>query len=485
MRSLRQTRWAIVRQSCLLVVGLLTCTGCQAIHFVDLTGQSEPVTFVDGRESTPTPDGDQTPAERGYRLLLEKPYLPPYFDDEAFNEVWRVWPEELRKRAEKATPAERRAMAFDRYGLTPRPGAESGKPLQYVVKADGGWVMNCFSCHGGAVDGRVIPGLPNSHYALETLTEEIREIKLRKKKRLSTLDTASLFMPLGTTNGTTNAVVFGLLVMAKRNAELEYDGARPTPKMTHHDMDAPPWWHFKKRNQMYIDGFAPKNHRGLMQFVLHRANDGKTVRGWEDDFRDIYAYLESIEPPKYPHTIDRPLAERGRVVFNNNCAQCHGTYGDKPSYPNKIVPIDEIGTDPVRLKAVSAEHRRDYGKSWFAHFGRDKTIEKPDGYVAPPLDGVWASGPYFHNGSVPTLWHVLNPDKRPRVWKRVGKGYDREKVGLMVTTAERIPAGVATKAERRHYFDTRRAGKSAAGHDYPGKLSDEQRRAVLEYLKTL
>jgi hypothetical protein len=46
-----------------------------------------------------------------------------------------------------------------------------------------------------------------------------------------------------------------------------------------------------------------------------------------------------------------------------------------------------------------------------------QTQGKP-GYIAPPLVGIWASAPYFHNGSVPTLWQVLDPDSRADIWTR-------------------------------------------------------------------
>src|SRR5690606_5221315 len=121
------------------------------------------------------------------------------------DDVWRTWPQPLRNKAEQATPAERRRMIFERYGLTPRPGDKQERPLQYVVDERGVWTMNCFACHGGQVAGQVIPGLPNSLYALETLTEETRETKLRQLKPLGRMDLGSLVMPLGTTNGTTNA----------------------------------------------------------------------------------------------------------------------------------------------------------------------------------------------------------------------------------------------------------------------------------------
>ena len=66
-------------------------------------------------------DADLSPAERGYRNLTERAYLPPDFDQATFDSAWKYWPEPLRTAAEKATPDERRQMAFARYGLTPRP----------------------------------------------------------------------------------------------------------------------------------------------------------------------------------------------------------------------------------------------------------------------------------------------------------------------------------------------------------------------------
>jgi hypothetical protein len=138
----------------------------------------------------------------------------------------------------------------------------------------------------------------------------------------------------------------------------------------------------------------------------------------------------------------------------------------------------------VRYQSLSAEHRKAYGESWFALNGQQETIAEPGGYVAPPLDGVWASAPYFHNGSVPTLWHVLNPEKRPALWKRTIEATDFEKVGLTVDELSELPNKLTTE-QRREYFDTRGFGKSAVGHDFPKRLTEAQRTAVLEYLKTL
>jgi mono/diheme cytochrome c family protein len=432
---------------------------------------------------------ESTPAEHGYRLLVEKPYLPPDFDQQVFDNVWKQWPERLRSEAEKATPAQRQQLAFARYGLTPRPD-DPTKPLQYVVDEQGQSAMNCFACHGGTVpDGkggsRVWPGAPNSRFALQTLTEETRLVKVELQKPLTRMDLGSAFVPLGATNGTTNAVMFGVVLMGFRDADLNFHGDRPIPKMTHHDMDAPPWWHFQRKKMLYIDGFAEKGHRGLMQFMLVRQNGPEKFREWEQDFRDVFAYISSVQPPKNPYPVDESLAARGRVAFNRVCADCHGAYGPGGSYPEKCVPIDEVGTDRVRLSALTPAHRDAYGQSWFADYGKKSNITEPGGYVAPPLDGIWASAPYFHNGSVPTLWHVLHPDQRPLVWKRSGEDFDSVRVGPKIETFEEVPTNASSGPERREYFNTRAFGKSAAGHEFPNALSEEEKAAVLEYLKSL
>ncbi len=441
-------------------------------------------------------------ADPGWNHLRSRAYLPPDFDQEVFDALPTVWEEPAASQAATATPEARRRMAMDRYGLTPDP-ADPSKPLQYVVAADGSWTMSCLACHQGQLGGRAIPGLPNSNYALETLTEDVRLVKVKQRKPFGHMDMGSLLLPLGTTNGTTNAVMFGVALMRHRNADLEIVHRPPKFDMVHHDMDAPPWWHYAKKKRLYADGFAAKGHRMLMQFLLVKENGPEKFRQWEDEFREIEAWLLSLRPPRWPGRVDAALAERGRAVFGRHCADCHGTYSDAgDTYPGRIVAIDEIGTDRVRFDSLTRENRRDLNDSWFGRgiagepgvddpgwFGRgiagEPGVDAPAGYVAPPLDGIWATAPYFHNGSVPTLWHLLRPGSRPAVWKRSGDGYDERRVGLEVEERAAMPAGKLPPVERRRHFDTTKPGKSAAGHDYPDLLSEEEKTEVLEYLKTL
>lgn len=426
-----------------------------------------------------------TPAQRGYHTLRTKPFLPPDFDQEVFDNLWKSWPEPLRSQAGKASPQQRRQMAFSRYGLIEAPENKTGPALGYVDDGKGNWILNCFACHAGKVAGKVIPGLPNTHIALQTLTEEVRFTKLKLAKELSHLDLGSLKIPLGDSNGVTNSVIFGVALGALRDEHMNVVLSNSVPPLIHHGMDAPPWWNVKRKPKLYCDGFSPKNARILEQFILIPQNSPQTIKSWEQDYQDILAYIESLEPPKYPWNIDHTLAARGENIFNDTCSRCHGTYGENGKYKQKIIPIAKIGTDPVRLGALSVESRRKMQTSWLSHYGKDEVIVDPGGYVPPPLDGIWASAPYFHNGAVPTLWHVLNPDQRPKVWKRTEDGYDRKKLGLEITTFEKRPKDVTLPSQRREYFDTAIKGKSAAGHRFPEVLSEDQKQAVLEYLKTL
>jgi mono/diheme cytochrome c family protein len=255
----------------------------------------------------------------------------------------------------------------------------------------------------------------------------------------------------------------------------------------------------------------------LMQFLLVKENGPEKFHAWEGEFRDIEAWLESLEPPRWEGPVDAALAERGRGLFATHCADCHGTYdgprdGPSRSYPERMVAIDEVGTDRVRFDSLTVKDRRALNISWFADDCEIEGVDAPDGYVAPPLDGIWASAPYLHNGSVPTLWHLLHPDKRPAVWRRLDAlggrdslaaqdpatregeeatalaprpDYDFGRVGLAIEARDARPEGPLSAAERRTWFDTSKHGKGAGGHTYPDLLDEGEKGAVLEYLKTL
>ena len=279
---------------------------------------------------------------------------------------------------------------------------------------------------------------------------------------------------------------------------------------------------------------------------------------------------------------------------NGSCAGCHGAYSPyfihQPAFLSDpslagtsgyTVPLEIVGTDPeqsnlfsVNLGAISGQ-AAPYGRtliadgvanSWFAYpdaragyrLPEEKTAAEESvddfrpssagkcklatkgGYTAQPLHGVWASGPYFHNGSVPTVWDVLDPANRPKVWRRqrvpesegspllgdrgfdtvLSRAYDYEKLGwkydrldcdarsdaATLTSCpvnESVPAPArplltplkvvadylsppgANAVSQREVYNTNAYSKGNQGHEYTKVLTDDERRALIEYLKTL
>lgn len=430
-------------------------------------------------------DEFQPDPARGYRHMLDTAYVPAALEKEVLENLWRAWPAAQRAEAEKADAPTRRKLVFARYGFTPRPDDPEGPPLQLARTKDGkGYSLNCFGCHGGQVAGRVLPGLPNAHIALQDFVEDVRKARKAMNMPMRPQDLAAGMIPHGNTVGTTNAVVFSIVLLQFRDKDLNVVPPRRRLRLPHHDLDAPPWWHYRRRSHLYIDGSAKPGHRALMQFLLVPQNGKDKVLAYENDYRDIEAWIKTVEVPRYPYDIDRKLAARGWRVFSAACASCHGRYGAGGTYPNRVIPIEKIGTDRARFDAITVEDRTEYSKSWLTGYDPEGTRVDPSGYVAPPLNGIWASAPYFHNGAVPTLHHVLFPEDRPALWRRHPTAYDETHVGLKIEVAEKLPDGLSAQ-EKRQWFDTSLHGKSAQGHDFPAKLSKEERRALLEYLKTL
>ena len=207
----------------------------------------------------------------------------------------------------------------------------------------------------------------------------------------------------------------------------------------------------------------------------------------------MQAYLLTLEPPKYPFPVNAKLSARGQELFQENCARCHGTYGPNGKYPNKIVALDEIGTDRTLAEGFDAKFGEQYLSSWFTQEKGPNGepyhgLNYRKGYQAPPLDGIWATAPYFHNASVPTVYHVLNSKTRPKLFTRSyrtdAEDYDAEKVGWKVTTLRRSPDGLSP-FERRKIYDTTQSGRGNGGHTFGDDLTVAERMAVIEYLKTL
>jgi len=147
---------------------------------------------------------------------------------------------------------------------------------------------------------------------------------------------------------------------------------------------------------------------------------------------DIMHFVREYQPPPFPGRIDRVLADSGANVYSARCAGCHGTLshdGNRPrlvSLPNRLIPVSDIGTDPRR----AAEADSSIAAALRAGYSQLARIDSTGAYVPPPLTGIWASAPYLHNGSVPTLWHLMHPDQRPARFYVGGHALDLNRVGI-------------------------------------------------------
>jgi hypothetical protein len=204
--------------------------------------------------------------------------------------------------------------------------------------------------------------------------------------------------------------------------------------------------------------------------------NGATTKSLAVDSLDrLGAWFDEVQPPKYPFPIDAALSEEGSAIFANACGLCHAPGGARTG---QVIPIDEVGTDRHRLDtwtsaSASAFNAFTKGQTWeFTNF------RKTNGMATSLLDGIWLRGPYLHNGSVPSLADLLEPPaRRPTSFYRGYDVVDRENVGFISSGPEAQRAGTL--------FDVTLAGNGNGGHQYGTGLSPAEKRALLEFMKTL
>ncbi|MBL0163588.1 MAG: hypothetical protein IPP82_08100 [Xanthomonadales bacterium] len=236
---------------------------------------------------------------------------------------------------------------------------------------------------------------------------------------------------------------------------------------------------------------------------------------------DLYA----LQAPQWPASIfgalDAEAVKRGSAIYARECVACHqlsDRNDPKRELKAVLTPLDEVGTDPRMARnylesisdsaafegrkqgvvfgptlaaraqtsdlvvhaAVGAAlgHPLETARNAIASFHEEigsPLNSHPDGYKARPLSGIWASAPYLHNGSVPSLVDLLKPPaERTRNFFVGSRAFDPQRVGLAGTDDAHSSA-----------FDTSLAGNSNAGHLYGTTLEETDKRDLLEYLKSL
>jgi hypothetical protein len=384
------------------------------------------------------------------------------------------------------------------FGMAPNAG--SGDPLM--------WTVNCVVCHTAEIDGIAYFGAGTKTFDELWLGEALK--RLTSDPWIGRLEGADYDVAAeahriltshhhdkidSMTRARSTAFAASHVELFMRNN----DGRMPAVEdVGRGDVKTPPLWHTAAKmpvGRWYTDG----SYRGRyplmassMELEKDRSFDdlvGVVIPRIKDGFDSLLSYLR---PPTYPYEIDLELAERGGELFNSpeiGCSKCHGVYDGRGNVDWPGVHAD-VGTDPARRDLVSEQFARAFEESPLRAEGE---LRPSRGYAATPLTGAWANYPYLHNGSVPTLHHLLGPaSERPRIFEvMAARTLDRERVGQpLYRRAEDGQLGEDELLRRygadRNWFNTERPGSSNAGHDFWARIrTNENRRALVEYLKTL
>ena len=388
---------------------------------------------------------------------------------------------------------------LDRSGDSARLGrAYNLFAAQNGVEVVGG--LTCFGCHAAEVEGTFYPGVGDPRIDLSSNATPAlfglvgAAIDARYGEGSPEAEAAMPFLRGGEAVGSATVTPFAGVnpafsleraAVAHRDPstlEWSYGGlAFDVPEPTIWS-DTPPWWHIQKRGSLYWTGFG----RGdlpqlLMQISVVAVTDVDQAEQILQSFDDVVAWLLALEPPPYPGPVDSALASDGEALFVAHCSRCHGTYGAGGVYTEQVVPLAEIGTDGTYAAAFDDTPFVAWlAESWFASDGG----EPPPvlGYVAPPLDGIWVTAPYLHNGSVPDLASLLDPALRPARWRRdpLDTALDHTRMGWPYT--EPAPG---TELDDAWVYDASVDGAGNGGHSFGEALTPAERERVLEYLKTL
>lgn len=275
--------------------------------------------------------------------------------------------------------------------------------------------------------------------------------------------------------------------------------------------------HWSADHQQLVDGGGQWNGNIPIPMFRNLAAELTMGFGAETDVR-VAAFaetlLENLPAPVYPFAVDMDKVKKGSVLYQQNCATCHRPHNGE---------VYRIGTDSGRAHVVTNAIAAGAGIGFTTICSPDKSVDMPglgsvkpcaefegvslvdkaefammspeqhDGYNALPLGGVWAQAPYLHNGSVPTLYHLLIPSERPVTFIKSRLDYDQKLLGFSWA----IDANKQDTKEEGYLYDTQAIPAfSNAGHDkditigqhrYKLDWSDDKEGAmtIIEYMKTL
>jgi hypothetical protein len=401
-------------------------------------------------------------------------------------------------------------------------GADPGFSLgESVFGPDGKQrvIFNCFGCHAGVVNGQVVAGLGNNH------------VNQSDPKKLRTRgDNFGPYAVWRLAAKLVDPANEGLTV-AKEKTELEalFESVELPP------VDPMPWWlmKYKTKDYWYADaGIHDAASFSINFTTIHPEMNAHHTEHVKSVAKAL-AFARDTQSPLFPKSLDAELVRKGADLFHGRtrpteptgfttCKTCHGSYTKKPTQTDLSQPgswtvaydfshvLRNVKTDASYNATLQkfrpiAEHIDKLGIYFTAQGTPSEltphaSVPAKDGYVAPPLVGVWASAPYFHNGSVPTLDTVLNSTQRPEIWARDNRNpnaYDLERVGMAYRSLSRSEfdesaAGAVGKPflsqaalDHGATYDTKGFGHGNGGHTFGDRLTLDERSALIEFLKSL
>jgi cytochrome c2 len=409
-----------------------------------------------------------------------------------------------------------------------------------------GFTMSCATCHAGTLFGKPVMGLTtrfpkaNEFFVMGSKLEKFsspflfrlftgathEETEMFKDTKLAVHSVGSR-KPLAMGLDTSLAQVS--LSLAKRNQDAyatknpEFEKNPRTDTIAQIRSDSKPavWWNVKYKNRFLSDGSLVSSNPIFTNFIWNEIGRGVDIEKLEqwltqnsEVVRDLTTAVFASQPPVITdffsvNTISLERAKHGETLFNQACAKCHGFYEKnwnslqaaslsstellkttKVIYRDKT-PVINVGTDPGRYQGMVSLAQ---GLNPLAiSIKNNIVIEPTQGYVPPPLVGIWARWPYFHNNSAPTLCAVLTESsKRPQQFY-MGEAidprtdFDSECNGY--PTGDQTPESWKNKTM---LFDTRLEGTSNQGHDQKIFIKDgkeiftpEDKKDLIQFLKTL
>jgi len=372
------------------------------------------------------------------------------------------------------------------------------------------WTVNCLVCHTAEIDGVAYLGAGTKTFDELWLGEALKRLTSDRWRRMR---------PLGSADDALAADANRILNSHHHDRIDSLTRARSTAFAASHvelymrsngsrmpqvedvgrgDVKTPPLWHTAAKmpvGRWYTDGSFHGPFplmASSMELEKDRPFDALIQVVVPTIKSEFVSVVQHFRPPKYPYEIDLGLAARGRELFYSpeiGCSRCHGVYDGRGNVQWPGVHAD-VGTDRSRIDVVSDQFIAAFNSSPLAG---DGALVRSHGYAATPLTGVWANFPYLHNGSVPTVYHLLGPaSERPAIFEvMAARKLDRTRLGQTLYTDPRYgELGEAALIRRfgndRNWFNTARPGSANTGHDFWSRIrTDANRRALIEYLKTL